>query len=220
MPLARVLEAEVLDTLQQARDYDAMDHDEVNRNFVSDLLAAGAELDEILDLGAGTAQIPIEICRQTETPRVLAVDLSLFMLDIARLNVEVAGFNQRIMLDLVDAKRLPYEDGRFSAVVSNSIVHHIPAPEGVLREAVRVTAPGGLLFFRDLRRPEDEVTVEHLVETYAAGANDDQRRMFEDSLRAALDLDEIRRLVDQLGFADDTVQMTSDRHWTWSARRR
>jgi hypothetical protein len=43
--------------------------------------------------------------------------------------------------------------------------------------------------------------------------------MFEDSLRAALSLDEIRQLVEQLGFAPDCVQATSDRHWTWAARK-
>ena len=35
----------------------------------------------------------------------------------------------------------------FGAVVSNSIVHHIPEPIHVLREAVRVTKPGGWVAF-------------------------------------------------------------------------
>ena len=38
--LARVLEPEVMDSTDEARDYDAMDHGEVNRRFVDDLLAA------------------------------------------------------------------------------------------------------------------------------------------------------------------------------------
>jgi hypothetical protein len=44
--------------------------------------------------------------------------------------------------------------------------------------------------------------------------------MFDASLRAALTLDEVRNLVTTLGFAPDTVRPTSDRHWTWAARRR
>ena len=40
----------------------------------------------------------------------------------------------------------------FGAVMSNSIVHHIPEPASVLAEMVRVAAPGGLLFVRDLLR--------------------------------------------------------------------
>ena len=106
---------------------------------------------------------------------------------------------------------------RFAAVMSNSIVHHIPEPRSALAEAVRVAKPGGLLFFRDLLRPPDEATLSRLVETYAGGECDHARQMFADSLHAALTLDEIRDLVAGLGFDPATAQTTSDRHWTWSA---
>src|SRR5947207_183966 len=83
MPLVRVLEPEVMDTPEEARDYDAMDHSAVNRLFVDDLLAAGVvpataddqPVAEILDLGTGTALIPIELCRRCADCRVMAVDL-------------------------------------------------------------------------------------------------------------------------------------------------
>ena len=38
--LARVLETEVMDTAEEANDYDAMDHASVNRAFCMDLVAA------------------------------------------------------------------------------------------------------------------------------------------------------------------------------------
>jgi len=76
--------------------------------------------------------------------------------------------------------------------------------------------PGGLLFFRDLLRPADEATLEQLVAQYAGDCNDHQRAMFAASLRAALSLDEIRALVASLGFPPDSVEATSDRHWTWT----
>ena len=66
--LPRVLETEAMDTPAEAADYDAMDHREVNRAFVIDFLAAGPPPGEILDLGTGTAQIPIELCRRRPTP--------------------------------------------------------------------------------------------------------------------------------------------------------
>jgi ubiquinone/menaquinone biosynthesis C-methylase UbiE len=218
MGLIRVLEPEVMDTADDAMDYDSMDHSAVNRLFVDDLLAAGALEGDVLDLGTGTALIPIELCRRTEACRVMAADAAVEMLDLARLNVEVAGLTQRIQLMQVDAKQLPFPDRSFNTVMSNSIVHHIPEPIAVLREAVRVTVAGGLIFFRDLLRPTDEATVQHLVATYAADSNDHQRSLFEASLRAALDLEEIRTLIRQLGFDPMTVQQTSDRHWTWNVR--
>ena len=219
MVLSRKLETEVMDTQEEARDYDSMDHLAVNRLFVEDLLAAEPDEGDILDLGTGTALIPIELCRRDERNRVMAVDAAVHMLDIAKINIEVAGFRDRIGLSHVDAKQLPFPDSLFTTVMSNSIVHHIPQPITVLREAVRVTVTGGLLFFRDLLRPDDETTLKKLVETYTAGANEHQRQMFDDSLHAALDLAEIRALVFMLGFDPATVQATSDRHWTWCARK-
>lgn len=224
MSLKRVLEPEVMDTLEEARDYDAMDHSEVNRAFVEDMFAASEIEGDVLDLGTGTALIPIELCqrleeRDVEDYRVMAADLSISMLDLARYNLEVQGLMHRIQLDRIDAKDLHYEDVQFDIVMSNSIVHHIPDPVVVLREAIRVLKPGGLLFFRDLMRPENDDEVGHLVETYAGDENEHQRQMFDDSLRAALDLSEIRELVSVLGFDPESVQATTDRHWTWIARK-
>ena len=46
-PLARTLEPELMDTAEEAQLYDAMDHAEVNRRFVDDLLATiGTEWSE------------------------------------------------------------------------------------------------------------------------------------------------------------------------------
>ncbi len=214
--LQRVLEPECMDSEQEALDYDAMDHSQVNLQFVADLLASGTLDGEALDLGTGTAQIPIALCQQHPSIRVMAVDLSVSMLDLARANVEVAGLTDRIALDCLDSKTLPYEEGRFPVVMSNSIVHHIPQPSTALLEAWRVTQPGGRLFFRDLLRPASEAEVQHLVDTYAAGCNEHQRKLFDDSLRAALTVTEMRALVAELGGDPQSVQQTTDRHWTWS----
>lgn len=222
MPLARVLEPEVMDTAEEAIDYDSMDHSAVNRAFVDDLLATGAlerEGVDVLDLGAGTALIPLELCSRTPNCRVMAVDLSIQMLQLAVYNVEARSLTERIQLAHIDAKELPFSDGQFQVVMSNSIVHHLPEPLGVLAAAVRVTAPGGWLFFRDLLRPTDDATVTQLVQAYAGDQNAHQQQMFDASLRAALSLEEIRDLVAQLGFPPETATLTSDRHWTWSARR-
>ena len=224
--LPRSLEPEVMDSPDEAIDYDAMDHSEVNRIFVDDFLTAvlsGPLADrledagdplEILDVGTGTAQIPIELCRRDVTCRVTAVDLAAEMIKLAERNVGNAGLTDRIRLQRLDAKQLPDPDNRFDAVISNSIVHHIPRPASVLGEMFRVLCPGGLLFVRDLLRPNDLPAVDHLVSTYAGDANPHQQRMFRESLHAALAVDEIRALIGQLGHAPESVRHTTDRHWT------
>ena len=172
--LPRVLEPEIMDSEAEARDYDTMDHSTVNRAFASDFLAPyvhGYPF-TILDVGTGTAQIPIELCRQAVPPvQVFAIDASAAMLRLAQVNIDRAGLTERIRVQLVDAKRLPFPDGAFPAVVSNSIVHHIPEPRSVLAEIVRVTMPKGRIFVRDLLRPEGDAAVRRLVDLHAAGAN-------------------------------------------------
>src|SRR5690606_29634117 len=121
---------------------------------------------------------------------VLAIDLSVHMLDLAKGNIEVAGFRERILLDRGDGKQLPYADERFRAVVSNTIVHHLADPRPALSEAQRVLVPGGLILVRDLLRPATDDDVRRLVQCHAAEATPHQRQLFDDSLRAALTLEE------------------------------
>ncbi len=228
MVLKRVLEPEVMDSEKEAQEYNDMDHSVVNQHFVEELFqfardqdpaAADAEFDfgDVLDLGTGTALIPVELCRQDHECRVMAVDLAVSMLELARYNVEAAGMIERITLAQVDAKKMGYDRGAFDLVMSNSIIHHIPDPVVCLQEMVRVTAEDGLLFIRDLMRPQDAETLEALVLTYTGKESEYSQRLFRDSLHAALSLDEIRDLVASLGFDPNSVQATSDRHWTWAA---
>jgi ubiquinone/menaquinone biosynthesis C-methylase UbiE len=271
--LPRTLEPEVMDTAEEAADYDAMDHSVVNRVFVGDFVTAlnrgltppGSPMG-VLDVGTGTALIPIELARLVrelgdlrsgvrhgqETGRnntldpgsspllIAALDLAEEMLKLGRINVERSGFSDCISVELVDAKRLPYKDGAFDAVMSNSIVHHIPEPRGVLAEMWRVLKPGGLLFVRDLLRPETSDEVERIVATYAGSESLRQQQLFRQSLHAALTVEEIAGLLatvvgaldgrpavgrvarsgdrPQLALGDRpqpaVVMQSSDRHWT------
>src|SRR5687767_11662239 len=122
MSLTRILEPEVMDSPQDAADYDAMDHREVNQRFVTDLLAllppgpspeSATPFPDVLDLGAGTAQIPIELCRRHAACRIMAADAAVSMLELARYNLEVENLTHRIELCHVDAKRMPFRDGMF-----------------------------------------------------------------------------------------------------------
>lgn len=216
--LLRVLEPEVMDQPEEAREYDAMDHSAVNLRFVDDFLAVHGHGrgGEMLDVGTGPGRVPIALCRADRHFRVLGVDLAGPMLDLARRNVADAELNDRIRFARGDAKNLPFPDGRFEAVVSNTIIHHIPDPEPALAEMVRLVAPGGTLMVRDLARPDDEAAVNALVDLHAANEPIPARNLFRDSLHASLTLDEIQGIVKGLGLSPDGVALTSDRHWTWT----
>jgi ubiquinone/menaquinone biosynthesis C-methylase UbiE len=222
MMLTRTLEPEVMDTVSEAVDYDQMDHSGVNRLFVDDLLAklqlkSTASPIQILDAGTGTAQIPLELMGRGIDAAVTATDLAEQMLIVAQQNVIAAGFAKSIYLVLADCKQLPDANGTYDVVMSNSIVHHIPEPLQVLAELWRILKPGGLLFVRDLMRPDDQTTLDELVQTYAGTSTGHQQQMFRDSLHAALTVDEVRDLLKHVGIPVTSVQATSDRHWTIAA---
>lgn len=217
--LQRIPETEAMDSALEAEEYDAMDHAEVNACFVRDFATAGGMPDLTLDLGTGTALIPLVLCEYMPAARVVAVDYAGEMLRVARRNIIAGDVRDRITLVRADGKRLPFHDGSFPQVISNSIVHHLPEPALVFAEAWRVLRPGGLAFFRDLFRPPDAATLQDLVERYAGDATPYQKKMFADSLHAALTVEEVREIVVSLGFGKKCVRASSDRHWTWIARK-
>lgn len=227
--MERLLEPEVMDTPEEAADYDAMDHGTVNVRFCDDLLQNAPIGTNLLDVGTGTAQIPIELCRRAAEARVVAIDLAEHMLALGRKNVTRAGLSDRITLAAVDAKKMPYADGAFDGVISNSIIHHIPEPLSALVEMHRVVASGGLVFVRDLFRPPSDAEVDRLVVLYGGEPPADvakrssfehQRDLFRASLKAALTVEEVVQLAREAGIEEAKVQATSDRHWTLIARKR
>lgn len=209
--MKRILEPEVMDTVEEAAEYDAMDHTGPNASFMERLLELGAA-GRFLDIGTGPGHIPLLICEELPGSSVLGVDLSENMLIHANRHREGSAFVERIEYKLMDAKDLELPDGHFDAVYSNTILHHIPDPRPFLSEAYRMLRPGGALLIRDLFRPESEERRDELVELYAVGASENQRELFRASLHAAFTPDELRAIADEAGLKSAEVVIDSDRH--------
>ncbi len=209
--LQRVLEPEAMDTPEEAADYDAMDHSGPNEAFVARLIelrAAG----RMLDIGTGPGHIPLMVIDRIADAWVLGIDLAGHMLAIAERHRKRHPRRERVAFEKVDAKALPYDDHTFDCVFSNTILHHIPDPTPLLREACRVLKPGGALLVRDLFRPDDIDAVNRLVATHAGDANAHQQKLFRDSLIAALTPDELRGMAREAGLADVELVIDTDRH--------
>jgi ubiquinone/menaquinone biosynthesis C-methylase UbiE len=221
MPLHRILEPEVMDSFEEAFEYDSMDHTQVNEVFCNDFLNVRKSTDglQILDVGTGTAQIPIAMCRHNSNLKITAIDLADSMLELGNKNIKAAGFQDLITLAKVDSKKMPYPDESFDQVISNSIIHHIPNPVECFEEMVRVTKKNGLLFIRDLLRPSLEHELLTIVKLHASDASPRQKQLFTDSLHASLSLAEVRVMVESSGFGASSVTQSSNRHWTFTARK-
>jgi ubiquinone/menaquinone biosynthesis C-methylase UbiE len=215
--LDRVLEPEVMDDWQEATAYDAMDFSAVNRDFALMAIDLHPQAVRVLDIGTGTAQIPIILCQEKSCYQVLGVDMAQSMLVLGRKNIEAAGLLQQIRLELADGKRLPYPNWDFDMVISNSLVHHLPDPLSFFQEVARLVKPNGAVLIRDLLRPASLAEIDRLV----AEAGDyglRQNQLFRDSLTAAFTLAEIQDLVTAAGITDYHLSQTSERHWTLAIR--
>lgn len=214
--LQRIPEPEVMDSSTEAIAYDAMDFTEVNNAFAQAAIAIAQPLAQglILDAGTGTARIPIAIVRQQPQWQIIGIDLAKSMLKLGEHNIEQAGLQARIQLECIDAKQMPYPDGHFDMVISNSIVHHLSDPIAFFRELQRVLKPNGSIFLRDLTRPDNLETLNTLVDSIGIEYDAEQKRLFRDSLHAAFTVAEIQAIATAAGITDVKIYQSSDRHWT------
>lgn len=210
----RILEPEVMDTWLEATAYDAMDFTVVNAIFAADAIALAPHAVKILDVGTGTARIPILMCQQQPQYLITAVDLAQSMSIVGQRNIEEAGLIQRIRLERVDAKRMPYPDLEFDMIISNSLVHHLPDALSFFQEVKRLIKPHGAILIRDLIRPDDDRRVDELVSNIGDDYDDHQQQLFRDSLQAALTLAEVQKLIDRVGLSQVKLSQSSDLHWT------
>jgi SAM-dependent methyltransferase len=89
----------------------------------------------VLDVGCG----PGGFCRQAADARaaVAGIDASQAHIEIARERVPAGSF------DVADMQFLPYEDRSFDVVTGFNSIQYAADPVAALREARRVTKPGG-----------------------------------------------------------------------------
>jgi ubiquinone/menaquinone biosynthesis C-methylase UbiE len=213
--MQRVLEPEYMDTTDEAESYEQMDHSAANAAVVARFLAiGGGRCRHVVDLGTGPGDIPILLARASRDLTVVGVDAAATMLALARPKVRRQGLQSRIRFVRADVKALPFADGAFDGVFSNTILHHIPDPLQFLRQARRVLSAGGRLLIRDLFRPPTMAAARRLVDLHARDATAGQRQLLLQSLCAALTVDEARACARAAGLQQASVEMSSDRHYT------
>ena len=212
--MERILEPEVMDTDAEALEYDAMDFLAINTLFAQRAVELGSRIAQVLDLGTGTARIPILIAQARPEWQIVAIDWAESMLAIAQKNVVSAKLETQIQLKFMDAKQLPYPSSSFDGVISNSLIHHLPDPLPFFQELKRVLKPQGFLLLRDLLRPDSPAIADAMVTEIGTEYSPHQIQLFRDSLGAAFTLAEIQSFVETVGLSDVKVYQSSERHWT------
>jgi ubiquinone/menaquinone biosynthesis C-methylase UbiE/DNA-binding HxlR family transcriptional regulator len=106
-----------------------------------------------VDLGTGTGRM-LELFRDRYR-RGLGIDLSPAMLAYARVKLE-RGEGSRTQVRQGDIYDLPLADRSADGVVMHQVLHFLADPQGAVREAARVLAPGGRLLIVDFAPHELE----------------------------------------------------------------
>ena len=100
--------------------------------------------DALLDAGCGDGRYLVTLASMRARPRrLVGVDISERILDVARAAVEAVGVEAELLRG--NLEELPAEDGAFDLVLCVQVVEHLLEPERGLRELARVLAPGGTL---------------------------------------------------------------------------
>ncbi len=100
----------------------------------------------VADVGTGTGFVAAGI--SPLVGRVLAVDNSPAMLDVARRNLGELGLANVELIE-GDVGTLPLDSGSVDAAFANMVLHHAKDPAAMLREMARVVRPGGTVAITD-----------------------------------------------------------------------
>jgi ubiquinone/menaquinone biosynthesis C-methylase UbiE len=111
-------------------------------------LAQGAT---IVDLGTGPGVLALELGKLWPQARIIGIDLSGDMLDIARKNSVAAGVSN-FETRMGRAEEIPLESSSVNLVVSQSSFHEWEDQQQGLLEVFRVLKPGSKLILQDHNR--------------------------------------------------------------------
>lgn len=220
--MERVPESELMDDDEQARAYAEADFADAHDGFVSALKDALGDSDlggTVLDLGCGPADVTVRVAKAFSASTIHGVDGSRAMLRYGEIRLakhpEVAR-RIELVYGLLPGAEMPRE--KYDAVISNSLLHHLPDPR-ILWDAVSKWANGGaLVLIMDLMRPPSVEEARRLVDMYASGEPEVLRTDFFNSLLAAFETEEVEQQIAEARLSSLSVRPVSDRHFVVSGR--
>ena len=128
----------------------------------------------VLDVGCGVGATPCYLAKAVGC-RVVGVDLVEKMIEQSRARAKAEGVEDRVEFRVADARKLPFEDDLFDAVIMESVNIFFDDKSQAMREYVRVAKPGGYVGMTEMTwleppSPELEDTFKRMVYAQARDA--------------------------------------------------
>ena len=127
--------------------------------YIAQLVKMIAPDADLADIGCGSGALLEQICPRRG--KTIGIDYSQAMLDEARNNLAERAADVEFRLGYLE--HLPIADSGVDLIVACMVLHHIPEPRQVLKDAWRALRKGGRLLVLDLTAH----TQEYMREKYA-----------------------------------------------------
>lgn len=195
--MERILEPEAMDSPAEVAAYDQLVrnyHWLINQPVIRTVARSTKRWGRILDIGTGSARIPLTLAAYCPKAKIYAVELSSNALQLASKNRQQSRGGDRVNLIQADAEQLPFRSNYFDLVLCTSLLHHLPDPVRVLDEISRVAKADGMVFIRDLRRPP-RIFIRFFVSFFGFFYNRLMKELYYRSLCAAYSYREFRKTL-------------------------
>jgi SAM-dependent methyltransferase len=151
--------------------------------------------DVVIDLGSGAGNDAFIARHETgDTGKVIGIDFTPAMIERARNNAEMKGFNN-VEFRQGDIENIPVTANAADVIVSNCVLNLVPNKDGVFKEIFRVLKPDGHFSISDIVLVgELPANIKNTAEMYAG------------CVAGAIQKDEYLQLIEANGFKNITIQ--------------
>ena len=213
----RITEPELMDDEEQVKAYAFAHFSEPHDLFVKTFQEKFPEItssfnEVVLDLGCGPCDVTRRFAKAYKDASFHGVDGSALMLKYGKELNDKENLSHRIKLIETWLPKVELSQQLYHLIISNSLLHHLHNPN-ILWETIQEHAkPYAHIFVMDLVRPIDEQTVTYLTNEYTANEPEILKSDFENSLRAAFTVEEVRQQLEEAALSNLAVEAISDRH--------
>jgi len=164
-----------------------------------------------LDVATGTGELAKCIAGKRSDNRVIGVDFSPNMLELARCKIDASGFGDQIQLVLGDVLYLPFPNSTFDFVTIGFGLRNVSDISATFCELVRVVKPGCKVVSLELTQPSSGLVralhnfgLSHIL-PHIGGCVSGNREAYTylpDSIKGFISNDEVIEIMQEAGLHD------------------